>query len=160
MDLRSHANQLLAGAAETLKLERLEFNERDECIVTFDERVVVLFSLDLEDLNGIVINVLLGALPPEGKREAVMTELLSGNYCWARTEGGTIGVDRATGVITLSYLVELPLEVPEQFSDICAKLLNVADYWMRKIEETGGIAPETVPAGALSSGGIGPAMRV
>jgi hypothetical protein len=141
MELREHANQLLASAAEVLKLENLELDQRDECIVTFDDRIVVIFSLDTDSLNGLVINVVLGSLPEGPGKAELMYELLAGNYCWSLTEGGVLGIDKSTGVIALSYLVELPMETPGQFPDVCAKLLNVGDYWIRKIGEMDGIVP-------------------
>ncbi len=152
MNIREQANQLLALAAEPLKLEQLELDERDECIVTFDDRIVTVFTLDADDLNGLVINLVLGALPPDEARGDVMRELLAGNYCWGRTEGGVIGIEDATEMICLTYLVELPMAHPEQFPDVCAKLLNAADYWQRRIEAVGGVTPDMAPAGSLSSG--------
>ena len=159
MDIREQANQLLALATAPLKLERLELDERDECIVTFDGRIVTVFTLDSHDLNGLVINLVLGALPPGEVQGEVMRELLTGNYCWGRTEGGVIGIEDATGLICLTYLVELPMAHPEQFPDVCAKLLNVADYWQRRLEAIGGISPDLMSAGS-TSGGVEAFLRV
>jgi hypothetical protein len=160
MELREHANQLLASAAEVLKLENLQLDQRDECIVTFDDRIVTIFSLDTDSLNSLVINVVLGTLPEGPGKTELMYELLAGNYCWSLTEGGVIGIDKSTGVIALSYLVELPMETPGQFPDVCAKLLNVADYWMRKIDELGGVTTDAGAAMPFSGTDMSAALRV
>lgn len=60
-----------------------------------------------------------------------MFELLCGNYSWNQTEGGTLGVDRQTEIVTLSYLVELPMAEPDQFPAIIEKLAGVAKHWQR-----------------------------
>ena len=160
MELREHANLLLASAAEVLKLEKLELDQRDECIVTFDERIVVIFSLDTDSLNGLVINVVLGSLPEGPGKAELMYELLVGNYCWSLTEGGVLGIDKTTGVIALSYLVELPMETPGQFPDLCAKLLNIADYWIRKIGEMDGITSVSVGIAPYPGNPMDNAIRV
>lgn len=160
MELREHANQMLASAAAVLKLEKLELDQRDECIVTFDERIVVIFSLDTDSLNGLVINAVLGTLPEGSGKAELMYELLTGNYCWSLTEGGVLGIDKTTGVIALSYLVELPMETPGQFPDVCAKLLNVADYWMRKIGEMDGIVPGAAGIATYPGNPMDNAIRV
>ena len=160
MDLRDQANELLATAADILKLEKLELNERNECIVTFDDRIVTLFTLDSDSLNGLVVTLVLGGLTAGAGKEELMYELLAGNYAWNLTEGGVIGVDRATGVISLCYLVELPMNHPEQFPNICAKLLNVADFWMRKINEFGGVTGNAEAATPLAGTDLSSALRV
>lgn len=139
MDIREHANQLFAAIAKELPLDadaRAAFvlDANNECFLTLEERLVVMFYLD-EDLSAFIINLPLGALPQDKSREQVMLELLCGNYSWNLTEGGTLGVDRATGVISLSYLVPLPLTEPTQMPRIVEKLASVADHWQRTLKE-------------------------
>ena len=158
MDTREHGNQLLQGLAGILRLDgenraRMMFNEENECFVTFDDRIVIMFYLD-EDIHTIVINVLLGALPQDASREEVMFELLCANYCWNLTEGGTLGVDKETAVISLSYLVPLPLDPPERFEEILSKLINAADFWMRKLKDIAADYGETGSEPAMKDSGL------
>jgi hypothetical protein len=139
MDIRKHGNMLLQSLAPILEItgrdkEEMVFDRNNECFLTFEDKIVLMFYLD-EDLNTIIINSLLGILPQDDSREEIMYELLCGNYCWNLSEGGTLGVDRETAVITLGYFVDLPLEPVELFEEIIAKLVNVTDYWIKKLSE-------------------------
>lgn len=137
MDLRDHANQLLRTLASQLPANEntpaLELDENNECFLTLDERIVVMFYLD-DQIKSLIINLPLGPLPTSEERTALMFDLLCGNYCWNLTEGATLGIDRQTGLITLSYLVELPLDPPETIAAIVDKLTAVAEHWMREIK--------------------------
>ena len=138
MDIIEHGNILLQSLTHALNLEgedkaKLVFNENNECFVSFEDRIVLIMYLD-EDIDTIIITIPLGTVPLDNSREELMFELLCANYCWNMTEGGTLGIDEATGVIAMSYLIQLPLEPVEQFERIAAKLINVADFWMRKLK--------------------------
>ncbi len=156
--LREHADALLAAVAAELPLDpaaraSLALDEHNECFLTLQDRIVVMFYLD-EAAHALMLNLPIGSLPSDGGREAVMLELLSGNYVWQLTEGGTLGIDRATDVITLGYLVPLPLAHPEQMPRIVEKLASVADHWMRLLAERAPGAPAAAPAGAPVSQGF------
>lgn len=153
MNTQDHAALLLEKIAGELPLSEAEradvkLDENNEFFLTLEDRIVVMFYLD-EDINAFILNLPLGSLPQDETREEVMLELLCGNYSWNLTEGGTLGVDRATGIISLSYLVSLPLAEPEQMPRIIEKLAAVADHWMRTLKEISG-ADETLPEGDLS----------
>ena len=139
MDIREHGNLLLQSLVPILEITGKEkddmvFDRNNECFLTFEEKIVLMFYLD-EERNTIIINSLLGILPQDDSREEIMFELLCGNYCWNLSEGGTLGVDKETAVITLGYFVELPLDSTPLFSEIISKLINVTDFWLRKLNE-------------------------
>lgn len=143
MDIRENANYLLSLVAGDLPAGDgsapvvMTLDENNEAFLTLEDRIVVMFYLD-EDINAFIINLPLGVLPQDATREEVMLELLCANYSWNLTEGGTLSVDRETSVITLSYLVPLPLAEPEQMPRIVAKLAAVADHWLRTLKEISG----------------------
>lgn len=140
MDIRDHGDALLQSLAEVLPLDdksKLVFDENNECFLTLDHRIVLMFYLD-EEIDTIIINILLGVLPEDDSREEIMFELLCANYCWNLTEGGTLGVDKETAVISMSYPVQLPLDPPTVFEEIIAKLVNAADFWISKLKEIAG----------------------
>ena len=139
MDIQEHATQLLQSLAPILELTGKEkdamiFDRNNECFLTFEEKIVLMLYLD-EERNTIIINTLLGILPEDDSREEIMFELLCGNYCWNLSEGGTLGIDKETAVISLGYFVELPLDSIPLFSEIIGKLINVSDFWHRKLHE-------------------------
>lgn len=135
MDIVNHADQLLTHLGSVLKLTNLKFNDNNECFFTLEKKIVFMLYLDDQEMNSIIINVPMGVLPENENRERLMYELLCGNYCWSVTDGATIGIDDETAVISLSYLVQLPLQAQGQIVDIVAKLVAVAQYWMKKIEK-------------------------
>lgn len=129
---------------------KLEFDGNAECVLAFGERFAVVLALDTE-LGAIIVTVPIAPLPGDGSIVEVMSEMLCGNYAWNLTEGGTLAVDRATSLIVLNYLIPLPLDPPESAGAILAKLLDVCDYWDRKIHslaQTGG-GVEEIPQGFL-----------
>lgn len=134
MDIVKHADELLNHLGSVLNLTNLTFNDNNECFFTLEKKIVFMLYLEDKEINSIIINVPMGMLPENENRERLMYELLCGNYCWSVTDGATIGVDDETSVISLSYLVQLPLHAQGQIVDIVAKLVAVAQYWMKKIE--------------------------
>ena len=144
-DLREHANELLKLIQTALPMEgesTLEWNETDQCALTFDENLAVIITLD-EVVEAIFLNWVLGELPTE-PQEAVeaMHDLLEANYEWRMTEGGTLGIDPDTSVISLCYRVNLPLDEPAIIQDIIVKLYNISTHWQRTLNL--GYAEETV----------------
>ncbi|WDP83773.1 MAG: type III secretion system chaperone [Desulfobacter sp.] len=134
MDIAKHADDLLDHLGSVLNLTNLKFDDNNQCFFTLEKKMVFMLYLDDEEMNSIIINLPMGMLPENENRERLMYEMLCGNYCWGITDGATIGVDEETAVISLSYLVQLPLQAQGQMVDIVAKLVAVAQYWMKKIE--------------------------
>ena len=139
MNIHQHTQQLFD--AVTARLEHIQIeggtlglDENNECFLTLDERMVFMFYLD-EEIDALIINLPLGLLPDDDTREVVMQELLYGNYCWNQTEGATLGVDKKTQVISLGYLVPLPLKDVAQMPHILEKLGGVATHWFRIMDQ-------------------------
>ena len=134
--LDRHAQEILAVLGEKLRLEGLEFDDESKCVFTLDKRFVFIAYFDYAHTNCIILNVPLG-YPPEGsRREKLYEKMMAGNYCWGLTQGGTLGLDETTGMLSLSYLIPLPMQNKNQIVDIVSKLVSSADYWIRQIEET------------------------
>lgn len=139
MNIREHAESLLQTIAselpEGLITEgALKFDDNDECLFTLDNRVPLMMYLE-EESRSLILNAPIGLLPTGPAREEMMLEMLQANYCWNMTEGGTLGVDRGTGLICISYLVALPLEEPTQMPAIINKLAGVAQHWQHTLQE-------------------------
>jgi Tir chaperone family protein CesT len=136
-DLREHASDLLRLIQETLPMEgepRLEWDENDQCALTFDENLAVVITLD-EVVEAIFLGWVLGELPSDaGAALDAMQELLEANHEWHMTEGGTLGLDPDTGLVTLSYRVDLPLDDPAVIQDIISKLYNICGHWQKTLQ--------------------------
>ena len=158
MDIIEHGNILLQSLSHALKLEgedraKLVFNDDNECFISFEDRIVLIMYLD-EEIRAIIVTISLGNIPLDDSREEMMYEMLCANYAWNMTDGGTLGIDKETGVMAMSYLITLPLEDVEQFEEIVSKLINVADFWMKKIKGVAAVYDFKSPgrqSGSLSS---------
>ncbi len=134
MDLEEYVEQFLATLGKKLGLEDLSFNEEGSCLFVLDENKLFIIDLD-ESTRTLIISVALGMLPEEN-REEVLYDLLTANYYWMRTGGGTLGVDPENDVVLLCYAMQLPLENDMDFLFCIEKLANVADYWIKRLEKT------------------------
>jgi hypothetical protein len=140
-DIREHADQLLQLITEALPMEAggdeselLAWDEGNQCALTFDETLGVIITLD-EVVDALFLIWVLGDLPaePEARADA-MQELLEANHEWRETEGGTLGIEPETGLVTVSYRVDLPLDEPAVIQDIIVKLYNTGLHWQKTLQ--------------------------
>lgn len=111
----------------------LEWDENNQCSLTFNDDLAVIITLD-EVVDAIFLNWILGGLPNEPEAVAnAMQELLEANHEWNMTEGGTLGLDPDTGLVTLSYRVNLPLDDTAVIQDVIAKLYNISNHWQKNL---------------------------
>lgn len=136
-ELREHADELLRLIQQSLPTEGetpLEWDENNQCSLTFDDQLAVIITLD-EVVEAIFLLWVLGEVPADPALAAnALQELLEANHEWRMTEGGTLALDPDTGVVTLCYRVDLPLDVPGVIQDIIAKLYNICGHWQRELE--------------------------
>lgn len=135
MNIREKANEFVANLGKIIHVDGLIFDDDDSCIILIDNKILFILELD-EDAKTIVFNVVLGNLPIM-RRQEVLYELLSANFYWNRTEGGTIGIDEQTDIVTLCYTMGLPLENDSDFEFIFEKLANASEYWIDRLLEAG-----------------------
>jgi hypothetical protein len=136
-EIHQHATDLLRLIQESLPMEggdALVWDENNQCSLTFDEDIAVIITLD-EVVDAIFMTWILGALPTEPAEVAnAMQEMLEANHEWNGTQGGTLGLDPATGVVTLSYRVDLPLDDANVIQDIISKLYNNSNHWKQTLD--------------------------
>lgn len=135
MDLHAHVNQMLATVSTALGLTggaAFTLDPGNECIMALEQNLMFMFYLE-ESTQSLIINLPIAPLPAGPEREEVLMELMAGNYCWNRTEGGTFGLDESTGFLCLNYLVSLPLDPPSQIKGIVEKLADVVAHWRREL---------------------------
>ncbi len=135
MNIREKANELVANLGKIIQVEGLVFDEEDSCIILLDNKILFILELD-EESKTIVFNIILGNLPIVGRQE-VLYELLSANFYWNRTEGGTIGIDEQTDIVTMCYVMNVPLENDSEFEVVFEKLANASEYWVNRLLEAG-----------------------
>ncbi|HSI65456.1 MAG TPA: CesT family type III secretion system chaperone [Candidatus Saccharimonadia bacterium] len=134
--IREHANELLRRIQDALPMDgeaSLEWDENNQCALTFDEALGVVITLD-EVMEAIFFGWVLGELPAEPAAAAkAMRELLEANHEWRMSEGGTLGLDPDTGLVTLAYRVDLPLDDAAVIQEIFAKLYNICGHWQKSL---------------------------
>ena len=134
--IREHANELLRRIQDALPMDgeaSLEWDENNQCALTFDEALGVVITLD-EVMEAIFFGWVLGELPTEPAAAAkAMQELLEANHEWRMSEGGTLGLDPDTGLVTLAYRVDLPLDDAAVIQEIFAKLYNICGHWQKSL---------------------------
>lgn len=135
MDIREKANELVANLGKRIKVDGLVFDDEDNCIILLDDKILFILELS-EEIKSIVFSIVLGNLPVEG-RQAILYELLSANFYWNKTEGGTLGIDEETDIVTMCYLMGIPLEDDTDFEIIFEKLANISEYWIDRLQEAG-----------------------
>lgn len=139
-DFREQASELLSLITAALPMategegsEPLTWDENDQCALTFDESIAVVMSLN-EVVEALFMVWMLGELPADpASRMDALQELLEANHEWHLTEGGTLGLDAETGVVTLSYRVDLPLDEPTVIQDVIVKLYNISQHWQKTL---------------------------
>lgn len=151
--LDRHAQEILTVLGEALQMEGLAFDSGKKCVFTIDQRFNFIAYLDTAHTGSIILNVPLGYLPAGSRRGKLLEAMMTANFGWEETEGGTLGLDETTGMLALSYLIPLPMQEKGQIIDIVSKLLSPADHWMRQIEEA-------KQGDGEAAGGAAPMMRI
>jgi hypothetical protein len=148
MNPREKAGHLLNSIAESLEMpEPLKLDGTDTCVFTIDEKYVFIVQFD-EESEHLLVNLPLGNLPEgeDGKNLAV--EMLCGNYCWSLTSGGTLGLDEETGIASVCYGFDLSDGKGKGFEEVLSDLIDVGEYWMGKLSQSGGESVGATPGGA------------
>ncbi len=134
MTIRENAQAVIDRLAATLQCGPLAFNADDRVEFGLDEDMGAIIYLS-EETQSIVVSVIPGRV---GDDDAdLLFDLLCGNYMWGFTGGGNMGVDRATGLLSIHRAVELPLDLaadPTAFEDVFAALVGAARYWRQRLD--------------------------
>jgi hypothetical protein len=104
-----------------------------------------LFTFNFsEETEELVSCACIGALPADAKREEILCDFMQGNYAWAGTGGGILGLDAESGLLCLSRRFSPDREVAQGFIEKIAQQAGLAQYWQSRL------APkETISAAAV-----------
>lgn len=126
-------------------------DEADQVVATSEiliDGLAVQFMPSDEDGEGMVVFADLG-IPDEVRRPEVHRMLLEGNLMWNATGGGVLGVHPQTGAVGLSAGVRLDGIDGRALSEIVARFVTVAEYWV-------GIVHAPLDGGAAGTSGAAP----
>ncbi len=140
-ELRECAVRCLGAVAAELGLEAPEFDANGGFVFHVPGgRLFALYD-ETERLGAAVLQTAIGVLPSSGpEREELLLAMMDGNDMWALTEGGVLGTDPASGVVTLSYRLEMDERVHEKIVPIIESLMGCSDYWTDRTVDFGGFA--------------------
>jgi hypothetical protein len=66
-------------------------------------------------------------------RDGVIKDMLDANVLWRGTGGGTLGLDSASGLVTLAYQESAESMPYSRFEAILGLLISNAEIWMNRI---------------------------
>lgn len=134
MSAREAANALLDHLMQSFNIKGLAFNQDNECILTIDSKIVVLFYLN-EANNALLLNAIVDTVDTNHPQiQKLLYEILCGNFNWALTSGGTLGIDKNTGMLTLCYKYSLPVD-SATFMKTLSNLTARVEFWTKRISE-------------------------
>jgi hypothetical protein len=131
MDIRAHANTLLAALCEYRGAEAIALDKEDKAGLDMDGRLFVFaYSEELEELLSLAY---IAPLPDNAQRGELLRELLRGNYAWAGTDGGILGLDESSGWICLSKRYRPEQLEPGEFLAKIAVQAGLVDHWRKTL---------------------------
>lgn len=133
ISFRKEVDVLLGHLAKSLNLAELSLDENNHCMLLFDDKVVLNMEFN-EDRGILVVYSYIGEVPFEG-RENIFEALLESNCFWQETEGATIGIDKHTQTVVLSYPFELPVSNTKSFEERLAIFVDTTESWMERLEK-------------------------
>lgn len=121
-----------------LELDILTFDNTNNVQMHIDDMGIVLHYS--EELDVLVFNILICPIQdknPDSKSDMLYT-IMTGNYLWGQTAGGTLGIDSRTDYLCLSRIYELSEnDGQNEYSallDSFASLVGAAKYWKAFVE--------------------------
>ncbi|MDR1085528.1 MAG: type III secretion system chaperone [Deltaproteobacteria bacterium] len=139
MNSSQKANELLLALSRYLHQPIIQLGDDSQAAVTIG-RYKFVFSFS-ESQHYLLSRVAITVLPHGAKRKTLLTQLLANNYSSAGTMGGILGLEKASGLVWLTYRFPLESEKPESFLKTMAIQTGLAEYWLKTI--TGYSAPTT-----------------
>ncbi len=130
MDHRSLANQLLAGFGRLLAVDELKLNAEDRCVLVLNHDLVL--TIELDDAGQMVFSIPVDTIPG-GRAEPLLRELLAANRYWLQTEGATLGIQNASGIVVAMHARPVIALDDSAFAQLVEDLLNVAAQWRGRI---------------------------
>ena len=148
-DLQDEVNAVLCQFGDKIGIQNLKLDEDDNCQLSIDERMLVNVQLDSER-GELVLFTVLGQLTDANRLEICET-LLEANLFWNGTDGATVGLDRADGLLFLCNKTPLDRLILEHFETLLERFINTTEDWSGALGElqeasTQSIRKETIGA--------------
>ncbi len=144
---KENANHIIKYFCDYLEITPLSFDENNKIELTVDDDLGVVIEY-IGEMNSILFNFLVAPIniTDTESRNDLLFDILTGNYLWGYTAGGTLGIDSASSILCLSRIVEVLSNSPEEckaFLDLFASLTGAARYWRDYINGVGNTPSES-----------------
>ena len=146
MTNREQAQQILEHLSTALLCEPITLNEDNTALVGLDNDLGAMIYLIDEATGALLVSVVAGRVEEDDAE--LLYDLLCANYMWNASGSGTIGIDQANGLVTISRIMEFPLD-PADFEDNFAALVGAARYWRTRIVKEPLSTTESTAAGMI-----------
>ncbi len=125
-------DESLKHVGTILGLEGIELNEKGQCVLSFDEKIVVQFQAKEEKEQAVLMSFI-GTV--KGDLEKGYGTLLEGNFLWRETGGATLALEEKEELpqVVLVEKLSLPLLNNETFEKILERFVNCAELWIDKL---------------------------
>lgn len=131
---KENASQFIKHIASVLNLNELNFDETNSVELSIDDNIGVIIHY-IEELNSLVVNLLIAPILDADAEttSGLLYDILCGNYMWAYTAGGNLGIDRESGLLALHRIFEISTLFAKEelimFEDAFLSLVGAARYW-------------------------------
>ncbi len=121
-----------------LELGTLTYDSTNNVQMHIDDIGIVLHYS--EELDALVFNLLICPIQDQNQenKSDMLYTIMTGNYLWGQTAGGTLGIDSRTDYLCLSRVYELTEnDGQNEYSallDSFASLVGAAQYWKEFVE--------------------------
>ncbi|MBF0099433.1 MAG: type III secretion system chaperone [Desulfobacterales bacterium] len=123
--------KMITDFGKNIGLPELTFDENGYLCLMFDDVVVNIEAMFETEQLFFYTNI--GEIPHENK-EAFYEMLLTANYFFKETAGGTIGIDKNANIISLAYQLPFTSLTTNKLEKTVENFINVAENWINKIK--------------------------
>lgn len=134
MNNTDKAALLLKEFAQARHIADLSFDEEGGCVLVDERERVIHLQID-EAAGRLLALSALGALPASAHcRPEVLYDILTANFCWAGSCGGTLAVEPASGEAVIQYSLTLADADAAAFARFIDEFAQLAIYWRERLD--------------------------
>lgn len=132
MTYYSDAQEMVRQLGTHLGIGNLAFDDHKFCAVSLGEKIVINMQY-IAEANSLIVHSCVGVLTPEHDKHETLMALLAANCLWKETAGATLGIDRESKLIMLSYAITLPIANIAAFVPMFMKFTETVEDWMKRL---------------------------
>lgn len=124
-------NYLIKGFCQSVDMADPPINDDGYYSFLLDDNLSVEIQYEL-DSKMVSFFLQLGPITSTN-RDGVIMDILDANVLWRGTGGGTLGLDSASGIVTLAYQESVESMLYSRFEAILGLLISNAEIWINRI---------------------------